>query len=42
MGLLRRLRLSFDLYSKEEADSFYKALAEKTVEHLAEKIGNDV
>ena len=34
--------LSFDLYSKEEADSFYKALAEKTVEHLAEKIGNDV
>lgn len=33
--------LSFDLYSKEEADVFYKSLAEKTVEHWAEKIEND-
>lgn len=33
--------LSFDLYSKEEANVFYKGLAEKTVEHLAEKIEND-
>ena len=36
------VNLSFDLYSKEEADRLYKTLAEKTVEHWAVKIENDI
>lgn len=32
------ISLSFDLYSKEEAEAFYKTLAEKTVEHFSSKI----
>lgn len=30
--------LSFDLYSKEEADAFYRNLAEKTLEHASSKV----
>lgn len=30
--------LSFDLYSKEEAEEFYKTLAEKTVDHFSRKM----
>lgn len=30
--------LSFDLYPKEDADEFYKDLAEKTVEHFSRKM----
>ena len=33
--------LAFDLYSKEEADVFYKQLAEKTIEHFSTKLEND-
>ena len=33
--------LGFDLYSKEEADAFYKQLAEKTIEHFSTKIEDD-
>lgn len=32
------VNLMFDLHSKEEAEKFYKELAEKTVEHLSMKI----
>ncbi|MES2203721.1 MAG: hypothetical protein V4496_00720 [Pseudomonadota bacterium] len=32
------VNLSFDLYSKEEGEAFYKTLAEKTVGHLSSKI----
>ena len=35
------VNLSFDVYSKEDAKSFYKALAEKTTGHLAEKLEED-
>ena len=35
------VNLSFDLYSKKEADEFYKVLAEKTTEHLAKKFENN-
>lgn len=33
--------LSFDLYSKEEANEFYKGLAEKTIEHLSLKLEDE-
>lgn len=33
--------LSFDLYSKEEADTFYKGLAAKTIEHLSLKLEDE-
>jgi len=33
--------LAFDLYSKEEADAFYKELAAKTIEHFSSRIENN-
>lgn len=33
--------LSFDLYEKEEADQFYKRLAEKTIGHFSAQVDDD-
>lgn len=37
---MSEVSLSFDLYSKEEADEFYKELAEKIVEQYSKIIEN--